>query len=123
MHQEYAEAPETYAAPQVNRTRAAQTGDSGRVQVGGYFFNWNTIEGGFTDSSWYIDNGYKGGPLVHYGFKSDQEVINYLNNMADPNLNAVFSSWSNWYLDAGETGLEDYENFANQIPYGCRTLD
>lgn len=124
MGQEYAPAPESYEAPMVNSVRAARTGDSGSVQVGGYLFLWDTPEGGFTGNGWYMN----AGPFKHWpSFTTSADVTDYLRGLeaaGQPmNLNAVFQNWRNWYQTAGQDGLDDYAEFAAQYDYGCKILN
>lgn len=122
MGQEYAPAPKGYEAPMVNSVRAASPGDSGSVQVGGYFFVWNTPEGGFTNEGWYMNSG----PFKCWGFSNPNQVTEYLRDLEKEgkpmNLNEIFQKWSDWYYSAGEAGMLDYDDFASQYSYGCRIM-
>lgn len=121
MGQEYAAAPANYEAPAANNAGTGRNGNSGSVQVGGYFFNWD-INSGFSGEGWQFDVG----PMKCWPFTTDAEVREYLQDMeattGTMNLNAVFSKWHDWYYTAGEAGLNDYEAFVDRLSYGCKVM-
>lgn len=71
-------------------TNSGNSGDGG-VIVGNVHFNWNSAEGGFTDTGWWgaeVPNG----PTRIGGFVNDDAVIQHL-SAPGANLDSAFRAW------------------------------
>lgn len=78
---------------------ASNPGNSGEgiVTVGNVHYNWNSAEGGFTDTGWWGTE-VLNGPTHVGGFDTDDAVAEFLSNPAN-NLNSAFQAWQN-YIDS-----------------------
>lgn len=78
------ESPMLYAAGTGNAVTS-----SGQTHVQGWYFRWNTAEGGFQDTSWWATD-VKDGPTAIL-WNSEEEVKEHITNGG--NLNQAFALW------------------------------
>lgn len=87
---------EFYSVPASNSGNSGNPGE-GTVTVGNVYYNWNSAEGGFTDTGWW-GTSVSNGPTRMGGFNTDDAVADFLSNSAN-NLNSAFQEWQN-YIDS-----------------------
>lgn len=84
---------------------------SGATVVQGIYYMWD--DAGFTGKGWMCE--VEGGPTQIYGFKSNDDVREYLTTY--PNLDEVFRFWS------GKYDMEGWNNFYNAVGADSGCMD
>lgn len=101
-----------YSAPAMYTAGTYSGGTSGQTYVEGWYFSWETAEGGFTNTNWWATN-QKNGPTVQGGFNEESDVITHIQNGG--NLDDAFSKWQTFLDSLGTEALSAFNDFTSEL--------
>ena len=108
-----------YSAPAMYTAGTYSGGTSGQTYVEGWYFSWETADGGFTNTGWWATE-ITQGPTAVGGFASDDEVTAHIEGGGD--LNGAFASWQDYLNTLGLGALAAFNSFTTVLASKMESL-
>lgn len=102
-----------YSAPAMYTAGTFSGGTSGQTYVKGWYFSWETADGGFTNTGWWATEISDGPTGRDERFENDSDVTAFL--LEGGNLDATFANWQTYLNELGDQALVAFNSFTNAL--------
>lgn len=102
-----------YSAPAMYTAGTYSGGTSGQTYVEGWYFSWETADGGFTNTGWWATDILQGPTVIGGHFTTDAEVTAHIEAGGD--LNEAFANWQDYLNTLGAGALAAFNSFTTAL--------